>query len=118
VKDGGSTIIKSAEYHQFHAVNKKVGYILSACGIEIEFQKLYGRFPARDEKNPFLIQDHIAPLGAGSEHFVSQCICVEMYNAIIKLKPDWRLTKLMRGRGSAGSWSWVLSGWLCQCPGS
>jgi len=66
----------------------------------------------------FVLQDYEVPFGAGSEHFGSQCICVEMYNAIIKPRPDWRLTKLMRGRGLTGSWSWLLSGWLCQCPGS
>jgi len=33
-----------------------------------------------------------------------------MYNAIMKLRPDWRLMKLVRGRGSAGSWSRLLSG--------
>ena len=40
VDDGVSIIKKSAASHQFHAVNKAVGYTLSACGIEIEFQKL------------------------------------------------------------------------------
>ena len=56
VDDGGSIIKKSAAYHQFHAVNNEVVYIISACGIEVEFQKLCGRFPAYEEKNPFLIQ--------------------------------------------------------------
>ena len=47
----------------------------------------------------FVLQDYKVPFGAGIEHFSSQCICVEMYNAIMKVRPDWRLTKLVRGRG-------------------
>ena len=44
VDDGGSIIKKSAAYHQFYIVNKAMIYTLSTCGIEAEFQKLYGRF--------------------------------------------------------------------------
>ncbi len=40
VDDGGSIIKKSEAYHQFHEVNKAVEYTVSACGIEVEFQKL------------------------------------------------------------------------------
>ena len=77
------------------------------CSLRSHFL-IFGSFKSLSQENPsasedFVLQDYKVPFGTGSEHFGSQCICVEMYNVIIKLRPDWRLTKLMRYRGSAGS---------------
>lgn len=67
--DGAQVEKKVAAYHQYHAVNKAVNCTLSACGIEVEPNLLYGRFPVLDEANPFLAREEPAPYGSGSRHF-------------------------------------------------
>ena len=69
-EDDGATISKKmAAYHQFHAVNKAVECTLSACGIEAEPGRLFGRYPAPEEHNPYEIREPDAGYGAGSDHF-------------------------------------------------
>ncbi|MBU4255481.1 MAG: type I restriction endonuclease subunit R [Acidobacteria bacterium] len=67
--DGVLIYKKAAAYHQFHAVNKAVECALSACGIETEPEKLYGRYPKHDEKRPLEWKDWRKGYGPGAEHF-------------------------------------------------
>lgn len=67
--DGATTTKKTAGYHQFHAVNEAVACTLSACGIEAGPAKLYGRFPAMEEANPWRADESPAPYGPGTDHF-------------------------------------------------
>lgn len=67
--DGANVLKKAAAYHQFHAVNKAVECTLSACGFESEPSKLYGRFPAVKDIDPFMVKEEPALYGAGTEHF-------------------------------------------------
>ncbi|MCG2815193.1 MAG: DEAD/DEAH box helicase family protein, partial [Candidatus Aminicenantes bacterium] len=67
--DGVLIYKKAAAYHQFHAVNKAVECALSACGIETEPEKLYGRYPKHDEKKPREWKEWRKGYGPGAEHF-------------------------------------------------
>ncbi len=54
--DGGDTnsiAKKAAGYHQYHAVNKAVGFTLEACGIEAPAGLHYGRFLEAEQGDPF-----------------------------------------------------------------
>ncbi len=54
--DGGGTnsiAKKAAGYHQYHAVNKAVGFTLEACGIEAPAGLHYGRFLEAEQGDPF-----------------------------------------------------------------
>ena len=58
--DGGGTnsiAKKAAGYHQYHAVNKALGYTLEACGIEAPAGIHYGRFPETEQGDPFRGKD-------------------------------------------------------------
>ena len=65
--DGAKIIKKSAAYHQYWAVNKALGCTLSACGIDAEASRLFGRFPA--ESNPWQVAEPTAHYGKGTPHF-------------------------------------------------
>ena len=65
--DGAKIIKKSAAYHQYWAVNKALGCTLSACGIDAEVSRLFGRFPA--ESNPWQVAEPTAHYGKGTPHF-------------------------------------------------
>ena len=65
--DGAKIIKKSAAYHQYWAVNKALGCTLSACGIDAEASRLFGRFPA--ESNPWKVAEPTAHYGKGTPHF-------------------------------------------------
>ena len=67
--DGAEVLKKVAAYHQYHAVNKAVDCTLSACGIEAEPGQLYGRFPAPEDVDPFLVKETSVSFGPGSKHF-------------------------------------------------
>ncbi len=54
--DGGGTnsiAKKAAGYHQYHAVNKALGFTLEACGIEAPAGLHYGRFLEAEQGDPF-----------------------------------------------------------------
>ncbi len=56
--DGGGTnriAKKAAGYHQYHAVNKAVGFTLDACGIEAPAGLHYGRFLEAEQGDPFRV---------------------------------------------------------------
>ena len=58
--DGGGTnsiAKKAAGYHQYHAVNKALGYTLEACGIEAPAGIHYGQFPETEQGDPFRGKD-------------------------------------------------------------
>lgn len=65
--DGAKIIKKSAAYHQYWAVNKALGCTLSACGIDAEASRLFGRFPT--ESNPWQVAEPTAHYGKGTPHF-------------------------------------------------
>ncbi|MHB1350993.1 MAG: type I restriction endonuclease subunit R [Desulfobulbaceae bacterium] len=65
--DGAKIIKKSAAYHQYWAVNKALGCTLSACGIDAEASRLFGRFPA--ESNPWQVAEPTTHYGKGTPHF-------------------------------------------------
>ncbi len=65
--DGAKIIKKSAAYHQYWAVNKALGCTLSACGIDAEASRLFGRFPA--ESNPWQVAEPMVHYGKGTPHF-------------------------------------------------
>ncbi|MFZ5994786.1 MAG: type I restriction endonuclease subunit R [Thermodesulfobacteriota bacterium] len=67
--DGAQVIKKVAAYHQYHAVNKAVNSTISACGIEAEPDLLFGRFPAMEEGNPFLVKEAAKPYSRDTKHF-------------------------------------------------
>ncbi len=48
---------KAAGYHQYHAVNKAVGFTLEACGIEAPAGLHYGRFLEAEQGDPFRVED-------------------------------------------------------------
>ena len=60
-EDGGGDIDriakKAAGYHQYHAVNKAVGFTLEACGIEAPAGLHYGRFLEVEQGDPFRVED-------------------------------------------------------------
>ncbi len=67
-EDDGSTIRKkSAAYHQYWAVNKALGFTLSACGIDADATELFGRFPR--ESNPWESLEKQRQFGIGTNHF-------------------------------------------------
>ena len=58
--DGGGTnsiAKKAAGYHQYHAVNKALGYTLEACGIEAPSGPRHGRFLEAEQDDPFRGKD-------------------------------------------------------------
>lgn len=58
--DGGNTgriAKKAAGYHQYHAVNKAVGFTLEACGIKAPAGLHYGRFLEAEQGDPFRVED-------------------------------------------------------------
>jgi type I restriction enzyme R subunit len=66
--DGAQISKKAAAYHQYWAVNKALGCTLSACGIDAEASKLFGRFPA--ENDPWQeAAEPTAHYGKGTPHF-------------------------------------------------
>ena len=67
--DGAQVEKKVAAYHQYHAVNKAVDCTISACGIEAEPNLLYGRFPAPEEVDPFLVKEKPTPYGRSAKQF-------------------------------------------------
>lgn len=69
-EDNGAQVEKKvAAYHQYHAVNKAVNCTLPACGIEVEPDLLYGRFPAPEEVDPFLVKEGLTSYGRGTSQF-------------------------------------------------
>lgn len=67
-EDDGATILKkAAAYHQYWAVNKAVECTLSACGIDAEPLKLFGRFPA--ESDPWEAAEPLVHYGKRTSHF-------------------------------------------------
>jgi len=64
--DGGDTnsiAKKAAGYHQYHAVNKAVGYTLEACGIEAPAGLHYGRFREAEQGDPFRVGEEQGEYG-------------------------------------------------------
>ena len=64
--DGGGTSSiakKAAGYHQYHAVNKAVGYTLEACGIEAPTGLHYGRFLEAEQGDPFRVGEEQGEYG-------------------------------------------------------
>ena len=58
--DGGGTnsiAKKAAGYHQYHAVNKALGYTLEACGIKAPSGPHHGRFLEAEQDDPFRGKD-------------------------------------------------------------
>ncbi|WP_457673780.1 type I restriction endonuclease subunit R, partial [Thiolapillus sp.] len=58
--DGGDTASiakKAAGYHQYHAVNKALGFTLEACGIEAPAGLHYGRFLEAEQGDPFRVKE-------------------------------------------------------------
>ncbi len=64
--DGGGTnsiAKKAAGYHQYHAVNKALGFTLEACGIEAPAGLNYGRFLEAEQGDPFRVGEEQGEYG-------------------------------------------------------
>ncbi|MCH7954375.1 MAG: type I restriction endonuclease subunit R [Candidatus Marinimicrobia bacterium] len=69
-EDDGAIIKKKlAAYHQFHAVNKAINRTLSACGIDADSDKLYGRFPQAEDEEQGKVKEPSSKYGKGTDHF-------------------------------------------------
>jgi len=55
--DTGSVAKKAAGYHQYHAVNKALGFTLEACGIKAPAGLHYGRFLEAEQADPFRVEE-------------------------------------------------------------
>lgn len=64
---GTSVIKKAAAYHQYWAVNKALGFTLSACGIDADADHLIGRLPLEGPVEA--VGEDGRKFGKGSEHF-------------------------------------------------